>query len=69
MVWQESSFSRFQDFLTSERSIAGNGAMILRIIACFQPLEDCQVTTEKSNLVRVLGLRFSKEKESCINVF
>lgn len=43
MVCQAASQTRFRA-LKHENGIAGNATIIVRVIACFQPLQDCQVS-------------------------
>lgn len=43
MVSQAASQTRFRA-LKHESSIDGEPAIIVRVIACFQPLHDCQVS-------------------------
>ena len=43
MVCQAASQTRFRA-LKHENGIAGSATIIVRIIACFQPLQDCQVS-------------------------
>jgi len=42
MVCQAASQTRFRA-LKHESGIAGNSTIIVRVIACFQPLRECQV--------------------------
>ncbi|EXB75558.1 hypothetical protein L484_026030 [Morus notabilis] len=42
MVCQAASQTRFRA-LKHENGIAGSATIIVRVIACFQPLQDCQV--------------------------
>ncbi|OAY81330.1 hypothetical protein ACMD2_18269 [Ananas comosus] len=42
MVCQAATQTRFRA-LKHENGIAGSATIIVRIIACFQPLQDCQV--------------------------
>jgi len=42
MVCQAASQTRFRA-LKHECGVAGNATIIVRVIACFQPLRDCQV--------------------------
>lgn len=44
MVCQAASQTRFRA-LKHENGIAGKPTIIVRVIACFQPLQDCQVST------------------------
>ncbi|CAN4122365.1 unnamed protein product [Withania somnifera] len=41
MVFQAASQTRFRA-LKHENGIAGSATIIVRVIACFQPLQDCQ---------------------------
>lgn len=41
MVCQAASQTRFRA-LKHENGIAGSATIIVRVIACFQPLQDCQ---------------------------
>lgn len=43
MVCQAASQTRFRA-LKHESGIAGRPTIIVRVIACFQPLQDCQVS-------------------------
>ena len=43
MVCQAASQTRFRA-LKHENGIAGSATIIVRVIACFQPLQDCQVS-------------------------
>lgn len=49
MVCQAASQTRFRA-LKHENGIAGSATIIVRVIACFQPLQDCQVS-ETDNLL------------------
>jgi hypothetical protein len=42
MVSQAASQTRFRA-MKHENGIAGSATIIVRVIACFQPLQDCQV--------------------------
>lgn len=48
MVCQAASQTRFRA-LKHENGIAGSATIIVRVIACFQPLQDCQVSIIKIN--------------------
>ncbi|KAF3326486.1 hypothetical protein FCM35_KLT08116 [Carex littledalei] len=41
MVWQAAAKTRFRE-LKHETGIYGGAPIIVRTIACFQPLQDCQ---------------------------
>lgn len=45
MVCQAASQTRFRA-LKHENGIAGFATIIVRVIACFQPLQDCQVSVD-----------------------
>ncbi|KAH0734162.1 hypothetical protein KY285_009869 [Solanum tuberosum] len=45
MVCQAAGQTRFRA-LKHENGIAGCATIIVRVIACFQPLQDCQVSAE-----------------------
>ena len=45
MVWQAASQTRFRA-LKYENGIAGKPSIIVRFIACYRPLLDCQVSTK-----------------------
>jgi len=51
MVCQAASQTRFRT-LKHENGIEGESTIIVRVIACFQPLHDCQV----SNLLLILSV-------------
>jgi len=51
MVCQAASQTRFRA-LKHENGIEGEPTIIVRVIACFQPLHDCQV----SNLLLILSV-------------
>uniref|UniRef100_A0A9I9E993 Uncharacterized protein n=1 Tax=Cucumis melo TaxID=3656 RepID=A0A9I9E993_CUCME len=44
MVCQAASQTRFRA-LKHENGIAGKPTIIVKVIACFQPLQNCQVST------------------------
>ena len=48
MVCQAASQTRFRA-LKHENGIAGSATIIVRVIACFQPLQDCQVSGDIRN--------------------
>ena len=52
MVCQAAGQTKFRA-LKHENGIAGGATIIVRVIACFQPLQDCQVS---SNLYYLLFL-------------
>lgn len=45
MVCQAASQTRFRA-LMYENGIAGRPTIVVRVIACFQPMQGCQVSTE-----------------------
>lgn len=46
MVCQAAGQTRFRA-LKHENGIAGSATIIVRVIACFQPLQDCQVSVRR----------------------
>lgn len=50
MVSQAASQTRFRA-TKHENGIAGSATIIVRVIACFQPLQDCQVCIRLFDLV------------------
>lgn len=49
MVCQAAGQTRFRG-LKHENGIAGGATVIVRVIACFQPLQDCQVSNNLYHL-------------------
>ena len=56
MVCQAASQTRFRA-LKHENGIAGSATIIVRVIACFQPLQDCQVSGNNQLLLLVLPFK------------
>ncbi|KAL3567628.1 hypothetical protein D5086_030279 [Populus alba] len=52
MVCQAASQSRFRA-LKYENGIAGKPTIIVRVIACYRPLQDCQVSTKHSMILLI----------------
>ncbi|KAG9148364.1 hypothetical protein Leryth_024391 [Lithospermum erythrorhizon] len=52
MVSQAAGQTRFRT-LKHENGIAGSSAIVIRVIACFQPLQDCQTTNFQQFVVRL----------------
>lgn len=52
MVCQAATQTRFRT-LKHENGIAGSATIIVRVIACFQPLQDCQVRNQYLNWCRL----------------
>ena len=61
MVCQAASQTRFRA-LKHENGVAGCATIIVRVIACFQPLQDCQVR------IRVLALHIEIPINFCLFV-
>lgn len=73
MVCQKASQTTFRT-LKHENGIAGCATIIVRVIACFQPLQDCQVSwptffTIQTPVSRTVVLRCSIFSNILINVF
>jgi len=52
MVCQAASQTRFRA-LKYENGIAGKPTIIVRVIACYRPLQDCQVSTKHSMILLI----------------
>lgn len=61
MVSQAASQTRFRA-LKHENGIDGSATIIIRVIACFQPLQDCQVSQ------RFFGIMYEKNQMSLFNL-
>ncbi|KAK8677984.1 hypothetical protein V6N13_143503 [Hibiscus sabdariffa] len=57
MVCQAASQTRFRA-LKYENGIAGSATIVVRVIACFQPLQDCQAEYFRHLLKPVTKLPF-----------
>jgi len=66
MVCQAASQTRFRA-LKHESGIAGKPTIIVRVIACFQPLQDCQVSTINLYIFALIPFFFPWITVSMIN--
>lgn len=68
MVCQAASQTRFRA-LKYENGIAGSATIVVRVIACFQPLQDCQVSDEQQLYVDLFFQQNQKELDGLCLIY